>query len=380
MTTNFKADIGPYKTYGKILKPIVLRDTLFRNRLWVPPMCQYSSPNGHPTAWHFQHYTTLALGSGCVIVEATAISKAARVTPQDLVLDSHAELSQFMSLAKRIADQGAVPGIQLCHGGRKASRTAPWDGDRALPPSAGGWDLISPSAIAFGKEYSEPREMTEEDIELVVSDFVNSAKLARDCGFRLLEVHAAHGRLVHSFISPISNNRSDHYGVNQEGRFRFPLRLAKAIRNAIGDEIVLGFRLSCVDWMPEGITIEDSIALSKLLRKEGVDFIDCSSGGIIRNLKKETASGYQVGFANDIKVRANIATCAVGEIISLIHANQIVESSQADIVMMGRRLMMDPFYPLRYAADNEHWELIPKSYKRAAYRLRQYDQEHIPEL
>lgn len=301
MTTNFKADIGPYKTYGKILKPIVLRDTLFRNRLWVPPMCQYSSPNGHPTAWHFQHYTTLALGSGCVIVEATAISKAARVTPQDLVLDSHAELSQFMSLAKRIADQGAVPGIQLCHGGRKASRTAPWDGDRALPPSAGGWDLISPSAIAFGKEYSEPREMTEEDIELVVSDFVNSAKLARDCGFRLLEVHAAHGRLVHSFISPISNNRSDHYGVNQEGRFRFPLRLAKAIRNAIGDEIVLGFRLSCVDWMPEGITIEDSIALSKLLRKEGVDFIDCSSGGIIRNLKKKPLLDTKLGSPMTLK-------------------------------------------------------------------------------
>lgn len=365
---------------SRLLDEIVVRGTRFRNRLWVPPMCQYVADDGAPTDWHFGHYAGLASSTGAVIVEATAISRIGRVTPQDLLLESEAQLAPFAHLCKQIASRGAIPGIQLSHSGRKGSRTRPWDGDRAISPTEGGWELVSASPLAFGRGYAEPTEMSQEDVETVVQQFVTSARLAWRAGYRLVEVHAGHGRLVHSFLSAVANQRHDAFGGTLANRARFAQLIAQAIRQELPD-VVLSFRLSCVDWCEGGLTIDDSIAIARILKQSGVDLINCSSGGIIRPLEKPTGPGYQVPFATKIGREAAIATAAVGLIRDLDHAEEIVSGGLADVVLMGRFLLLDPLAPLRHAAARGRVDLIPRPYQRAATRESSSDiKDHVPEL
>jgi 2,4-dienoyl-CoA reductase-like NADH-dependent reductase (Old Yellow Enzyme family) len=365
----------------RIFQPIQIRGIKFRNRIWVPPMCQYSAPLGMPTSWHLAHYATLATSTGAVVVEATAISELARVAPQDLVFDAPDEVPLYAELARCIADRGAVPGIQLSHAGRKASRTRPWDGDIAISPADGGWDMVAPSAIAFGNGYREPKQMNEEDIELAISAFERSARLSRDAGFKLIELHAAHGRLIHSFLSPISNQRTDAYGGSFSNRARFACEVSRRVRSAIGPDLVFVMRLSCVDWCDGGLNIEDTIQIARMLHTEGVDMIDCSSGGIVKPLEKPTSPGYQVPFARAVRQEAGLATAAVGMIKSLDHAEKILADESADVVLLGRFLMLDPMALMRRAAEAGHLELVPLQYLRSASRKEASNAEsHVPEL
>jgi 2,4-dienoyl-CoA reductase-like NADH-dependent reductase (Old Yellow Enzyme family) len=357
------------------------RACTFRNRIWVPPMCQYSAPQGMPTSWHVAHYAALATSTGAVIVEATAISQQARVAPQDLVFDHADEVPVYAALARCIAERSAVPGIQLSHAGRKASRTRPWDGDVAIPPGDGGWEMVAPSAIAFGSGYLAPKEMDQGDINRVLDDFEQSARLSRAAGFRVIEVHAAHGRLIHSFLSPVSNQRSDRYGGSLQNRARFACEVASRIRGAIGADLVLMFRLSCVDWCEGGLTIEDTIEIARMLSAEGVDMIDCSSGGIVKPLPKPTSQGYQVPFAKAVRHRAQISTAAVGMIKSLDQAEEILAEGSADVVLLGRFLMLDPMALMRRAAERGRKDMVPVQYLRAASRAEtQNVLDHVPEL
>lgn len=364
-----------------IFEACEFRACSFRNRIWVPPMCQYSAPQGLPTSWHVAHYAALATSTGAVIVEATAISEEARVAPQDLVFDHPEEVAAYTALVTCISERGAVPGIQLSHAGRKASRTRPWDGDVAIAPAEGGWDMVAPSALEFGAGYLKPREMNQDDIGQVLDDFERSARLSRDAGFRLIEVHAAHGRLIHSFLSPISNRRTDGYGGSLQSRARFACEVARRIRQAIGPELVLVFRLSCVDWCDDGLTIDDTIEIARMLHSEGVDMIDCSSGGIVKPLAKPTSHGYQVPFARAVRQEAGIATAAVGMIKSLDDAESILGEGSADVVLLGRFLMLDPMALMRRAAQRGRGDLVPVQYLRAASRGEaQNVRDHVPEL
>lgn len=381
MTTSSDRIMPSMRENPKILfEGHVLRGRYFRNRVWIPPMCQYSAPQGVPTHWHERHYSTLALSSGCVLVEATAISMAGRVTPEDLVLCDESYLPAHRQLVEGIRRAGAVPGIQLCHSGRKGSRSNPWDGDFSLASGEGGWTIIGPSPIAYGANYAVPIEMSVKDIQETIQDFVRSAKLAEQAGYQVIEIHGGHGRLVHSFLSPISNVRSDRYGGSFEGRCLYPVELVRALRAELHGDTILAFRLSCVDWVANGITIEDSVHLSNALGREGVDIIDCSSGGIISPILKETFPGYQVRFSSAIKKGANIFTAAVGEISTVEHSEAILEMDQADIVMMGRRSLIDPTYLMRCAALAGYWEFVPHPYRRAIDRLLNAETQLIPEL
>ncbi|MCR6476512.1 oxidoreductase [Variovorax sp. ZS18.2.2] len=357
-----------------------LQGKYFRNRVWVPPMCQYAAPQGAPTAWHERHYATLAISSGCVVVEATAISSVGRVTPEDLVLDDVSLLPAHQRLVDGIRRAGAVPGIQLCHAGRKGSRSSPWRGDLSLSVKEGGWPILGPSAIAFGENYAVPGEMTLGDIQQTIRQFVESAQLAERAGYEVIEVHGGHGRLVHSLLSPISNLRTDSYGGSFENRCLYAVELARTLRSALRADTILAFRLSCVDWVNNGIALEDSVQLSRLLGIEGVALIDCSSGGIVSPILKKTHPGYQVQFSNAIKVGAGIATAAVGEIFTIELSESILESAQADVIMMGRRSLIDPTYLMRCAALAGYWDLVPLPYRRAMERLLRAEIQLVPEL
>lgn len=364
----------------KLFEQFEIRGCRFRNRIWVPPMCQYMAEQGSPNEWHLPHYAGLSHSAGVVIVEATAVSDIGRVTPQDLVLDSDRSLPAYRALATAIRARGSVPGIQLSHAGRKGSRTRPWEGDVALLPSDGGWKTVAPSAISFGAGYATPVAMSITAIEQVIDEFARAGELACRAGFRFIEVHGGHGRLVHSFLSPVSNHRDDSFGGDLANRAGFACRLARRLREVIGSEVVLAFRLSCVDWCDGGLTLEDSVQIATWLQDEGVDLIDCSSGGIARPLAKQTAPGYQVRFATEIRRRTGLATAAVGLIQSLDSAAEILERGQADVVLLGRHLMLDPFSLMRLAADRGVMDLVPLPYRRAASQIPKSTTDHVPEL
>lgn len=364
----------------QVFDSITVRSQCFRNRAWVPPMSQYSAPDGLPTRWHQRHYGTLALTAGCVIVEATAVSPVARVTPEDLGLYNELQSSAFAEVARCIAEHGAAPAIQLSHAGRKASRTSPWMGDRALEPAEGGWERLAPSTLQFSTNVPPPMEMSIEDIDDVIRDFARSARIAVQAGFRLIEVHAGHGRLLHSFMSAISNVRTDKYSIANEGGSRLACNVASAIRNAIGEDVPLSFRLSCVDWLDGGVTIDDTVRLSCALKDVGVDLIDCSSGGIVAPLRKTTFAGYQVPFAAAIRKRSGILTAAVGEITSVEHANQILSEESADVVLFGRRALIDPMYLGREAMRGQVETMVPLPYQRAMRSMNNRNGSLPPEL
>ena len=319
-----------------LFHPYALRSVELRNRLGLAPMTQYCSERQLPTTWHTAHYATRAIGLGLVIVEATAVAEFAAVTPHDLGLWSDEMIGPYADLVQSIEAQGAVAGIQLSHAGRKGSRTRPSDGDRWLPVDAGGWPVYAPSAEAFAPGYPVPEALDESGIREAQDQFRQAAARARRAGFRFLELHAGHGRLLHSFLSPIANHRDDAWGGSFENRCRFLIEVVQSVRHEWPDDLPLGVRLSCVDWVEGGWELEDSVRLAGLLKDHGVDLIDCSSSGIRRPVDIDPKPRYQVPFAREIRERTGIATAAVGLIKDLWEADEVLSSGAADIVLLGR--------------------------------------------
>lgn len=335
---------------SKLFEPLQLRDTVFRNRIFVSPMCQYSSEEGMPNDWHLVHLGSRAVGGAAlVMVEATAVSPEGRISPWDMGIWSDEQAHAFERITAFIKGQGAVPAIQLAHAGRKASTDVPWRGGNPLPPDAGGWQPVGPSEVPFDERSPLPREMTGEDMDEILSRFVDAAQRSVSAGFELLEIHMAHGYLLHEFLSPLSNQRSDAYGGNLENRMRFPLRVAQTLRDAWPDRLPLFVRISCTDWADGGWNLSESIELCRRLKDMGVDLIDCSSGALVPYAKIPAGPGFQVPFAESIRREVGIPTGAVGFITHPVQAEQIVATGQADAVLLAREFLRQPYWPLHAA-------------------------------
>lgn len=350
-----------------LFSPFTVRSITLRNRIGVSPMCQYSAVDGVANEWHFVHLGSRAVGgAGLVIAEATGVAPEGRITPGCLGLWSDKHIEPLAHIAKFIKEHGAVAGIQIAHAGRKASAGLPWNGGAHLSEAEGGWQTIAPSAISFGGNLTKiPLAMTEADIVRLRNDFVATAQRALTAGFEWLELHAAHGYLFNSFLSPLSNYRTDQYGGSFENRVRFLMETTRAVRKVWPDHLPLAVRISAIDWKEGGWDIEQSIALAKLLKTEGVDLVDCSSGGVVPDAKITVAPGYQVPFAEKIRHEANIATAAVGFITEAQQAEEIIRSGQADIVLLARQMLVDPYWPVHAAKTLGYKLTPPNQYARA---------------
>jgi 2,4-dienoyl-CoA reductase-like NADH-dependent reductase (Old Yellow Enzyme family) len=347
-----------------LFSPFRLRETTFRNRVFVSPMCQYSSDDGLPTDWHLVHLGSRAVGgAGLVIVEATAVSPIGRISPGDSGIWSDAHAQAFKRITRFISEQGAVCGVQLAHAGRKASTELPWAGGGPL--KSGAWQTIGPSEILFDANYPPPREMSATEIDVVVDQFAAATRRSIDAGFEVIELHMAHGYLMHEFLSPLSNQRKDEYGGSLASRMRVPLRVAEEVRKAWPQSKPLFVRISATDWAPGGWDLPQSIELAKKLKEIGVDLIDCSSGGLVPNVKIPLEPGYQAPFAEAIRREVKIPTGAVGLITEPKQAEEIVATGRADVVLLAREMLRDPYWPLHAAkalGDDIEW---PDQYKRA---------------
>jgi 2,4-dienoyl-CoA reductase-like NADH-dependent reductase (Old Yellow Enzyme family) len=350
-----------------LLDPLVLRGTTFKNRIGVSPMCQYSAVDGMATDWHMVHLGSRAVGgAAAVIAEATAVEARGRISPGDVGIWSDAHIAPLERIARFIREQGAVPGIQLAHAGRKASHALSWKGGAALAPEEGGWKTIGPSPLPFDSGEPVPAEMTGAEIGTVLGQFRAAASRAYHAGFGLVELHAAHGYLCHSFYSPLSNTRTDRYGGSFEGRIRFTLDALRSVRSAWPDDQPVFVRLSCSDWADGGWTIEDSVDLAKRLKAEGADLIDCSSGGLVPYARVQTGPGYQVPFAESIRREAAIPTAAVGMITEPEQADGIIQEGRADFILLGREELRDPYWPFHAARALGHADRmdVPPQYWR----------------
>ncbi|HEX5538831.1 MAG TPA: NADH:flavin oxidoreductase/NADH oxidase [Methylophilaceae bacterium] len=351
---------------SKLFSPYQLRGSIFRNRVFVSPMCQYSAVDGMAGNWHLVHLGSRAVGgAGLVMAEATAVSAEGRITPSDLGIWSDAQAEALRPIAEFIASQGAVPGIQLAHAGRKASTEAPWLGGTYLPPAKGGWQTVAPSAIAQTPEHAAPQALSIEAIEEIIGQFTQAAQRALNAGFEVLELHCAHGYLLHEFLSPLSNRREDVYGGTFENRCRLPLKIARALRQLWPQDRPVFVRISASDWVEGGWDIEQSIAFCRHLKDIGIDLIDCSSGGLIADAKIPAGAGYQTPFAAAIRSQAGIATAAVGMITSAAQAETILVTDQADAVFLARELLRDPYWPLHAARELHSDAAWPLQYARA---------------
>lgn len=351
-----------------LFDPLPLRGVTLHNRITVSPMCQYSASDGRANDWHFVHYATRAVGgAGLVIMEATAVTPEGRISPQDLGLWSDEQVEPLARIVRFIHQQGSVAGIQLAHAGRKASTLRPWDGLGAAPPSAGGWaNIVAPSAVPFAEGDVTPRALGEGDIAGVVRAFAAAAQRALAAGFRVVEVHAAHGYLLHQFLSPLSNQRTDRYGGSFENRTRIVVEVARAIRAVWPEELPLFVRISATDWVDGAWDVAQTVELARTLKTCGVDLVDCSSGGNVSGVKIPLVPGYQVPFAERVRREAGIATGAVGLITDASQADQIIRSGQADLVLLAREMLRDPYWPLRAARELGQPVTWPAQYLRAA--------------
>jgi len=349
-----------------LFSPLTLRSITFRNRIFVSPMCQYSSRDGLPTAWHLVHLGSRAVGgAGMVMVEASAVSPEGRISPGDSGIWSNAHGEAFVPITRFISEQGAVPGIQLAHAGRKGSCSLPWLGGTPLGMDACGWQPLAPSAAPFDTGHPIPRAVTLVELDEIEALFSAAAQRALAAGFRLVELHMAHGYLLHEFLSPLVNKRQDDYGGSLENRLRFPLRVARAVRKAWPADLPLFVRISATDWVEGGWDINQSIVLARQLKELGVDLIDCSSGFAVPNEPVPFGPGFQVPFATRVRAEAGIASGAVGYITEPAQAEQIVATGQADVVLLGREMLRDPYWPL-HAAKTLHADVQwPNQYLRA---------------
>jgi 2,4-dienoyl-CoA reductase-like NADH-dependent reductase (Old Yellow Enzyme family) len=350
-----------------LLSSFSLRSVPFRNRVFVSPMCQYSSNDGFPTPWHLVHLGSRAVGgAGLVMVEASAVSPAGRITAWDSGLWTAEHAAAFRPIVQFLREAGAVAGIQIAHAGRKASTEKPWRGGRAITEGPHSWTTLAPSPIPFREGDPPPHELTAAEIDEVVEQFARSAELARMAGFEVLEIHAAHGYLLHEFLSPLCNQRQDAYGGSLENRMRLTLRVAAEVRRRWPDSLPLFVRISATDWAEGGWDLEQSIALCRRLKDLGVDLIDCSSGGAVPHAKIELGPGYQVPFARAIRAAAGIPTGAVGLITDAKQAEQIIVTGDADCVLLARQFLRDPYFPLHAAKELGVEMEWPPQYGRAA--------------
>jgi 2,4-dienoyl-CoA reductase-like NADH-dependent reductase (Old Yellow Enzyme family) len=349
-----------------LFDPYNIRGVTFRNRVFVSPMCQYSSDDGSPNDWHLVHLGSRAVGgAGLVLVEASAVSPVGRITAWDSGIWSQNHADAFAPIVRFIEAQGAVAGIQLAHAGCKASTEVPWRGGRPITSGPHSWQTVAPSAIPFRDSDPLPHALTVAEIDEVVEQFARATELARRAGFRVIEIHAAHGYLLHEFLSPLSNARDDDYGGSLENRMRLTLRVAQTVRAHWPDELPLFVRVSASDWAEGGWDIVQSVALCKRLRELGVDLIDCSSGGAVPHAKIELGPGYQVPFARAIRHEAEIATGAVGLITEPRQADEIIANGSADAVLLARALLRDPYWPLHAAKELGVDVPWPPQYERA---------------
>ncbi|MFL6230484.1 MAG: NADH:flavin oxidoreductase/NADH oxidase [Pyrinomonadaceae bacterium] len=351
---------------SQLFSPLRLRGVEFKNRIFVSPMCQYSSVDGMPNDWHLVHLGSRAVGGAAlVMVEATAVSPEGRISPTDsgIWLDAHAEA--FQRIADFIKGQASVPAVQLAHAGRKASTDVPWRGGKFLREAEGGWQTVAPSPVPFREGETPPREMTRADIERVTAEFADAARRSYQAGFEVVEIHMAHGYLLHEFLSPLSNQRSDEYGGRLEARARFPLEVARAVRAAYPAHLPVFARISATDWVEGGWDLPQSIQLSRWLKEAGVDLIDCSSGGAVPGVRIPAAPGYQIPFAAAIRREANVATGAVGLLTEPDQAEQIIASGEADAVFLARALLRDPYWALHAAKALGVDVAYPVQYERA---------------
>ncbi|MGE5125686.1 MAG: NADH:flavin oxidoreductase/NADH oxidase [Betaproteobacteria bacterium] len=333
-----------------LFSPLRLRGLELRNRVAMSPMCQYSSSGGFPNDWHAVHLGSRAVGGvGLVLTEATAVSPEGRISPGDAGIWSDAHADAWAPIARLVKARGAAVAMQLAHAGRKASTHVPWQGGGEVPEREGGWPVVAPSALRFADGYPSPRALTEAGILGVVDDFVAAARRALRAGFDCVEIHAAHGYLLHEFLSPLSNQRADAYGGSLENRMRLPLRVVRAVREVWPAEQPLLVRISASDWAEGGWDLEQSVELCRALRAAGVDLVDCSSGGLVAHARLTPAPGYQVPFAAAVRAGAGIATGAVGLITEPAQAEAIVAEGRADVVLLARALLRDPYWPLHAA-------------------------------
>lgn len=348
-----------------LYSPFTLRGLKLSNRIVVSPMCQYSSENGMADDWHLVHLGSRAVGgAGLVFTEAVAVAPEGRISPSDLGiwLDEHIEpLKRITSFIK---SQGVSAGIQLAHAGRKASTLPPWEGGKQLNPNKGGWQTVAPTAIPFYEDDIVPAELSVQKIQDLITSFVNAAKRSVSAGFDVIEIHAAHGYLLNQFISPLTNKRGDKYGGSFENRTRLLIEVTNGIRSVIPKEMPLFVRISAEEWAAGGHTIIESVEVAKLLKSNGVDLIDCSSGGVVKEQKIPVKANYQVPFAERIKKEVNIPTGAVGLITDALQAEDILKKNQADLIFIGREMLRNPYFPLLESEKIKGNPLWPKQYER----------------
>ena len=352
-----------------LFTPLPQRSLTIPNRIVVSPMCEYSSVDGHANDWHLVHLGSRAVGgAGTVLTEAAAVSPEGRITPGDLGIYSDDHIPFLSRITEFIKQQGAIPGIQLAHAGRKASMSVPWvTPSHNVTPTEGGWtNVVAPSALRFHDEYPLPHALDRAGMDKVISDFATATKRATQAGFLLAEVHAAHGYLLHEFLSPLSNQRTDEYGGILANRAKFPLEVIRAVRAAFADHLPVWVRVSATDWVDGGLTPDEIVDFAHLVKAEGVDLLDCSSGGNDPRQQIPIGAGYQVAFADRIRRETGLATGAVGMITDPAQADQIIRTNQADVVLLARELLREPYWPLRAAEQLHQPASYPVQYERAA--------------
>jgi len=350
-----------------LFSPIKIKNIELKNRLVVSPMCQYSSEDGFANDWHLVHLGSRAVGGAALIfTEATAVSPEGRISPQDLGIWKDEHIAFLKRITEFVEKHGAVPGMQLAHAGRKASMTRPWEGNKAISPTEkDGWQTVAPSPVPFSNTYNTPKELSVTEIKKAIQDFQDAAFRAKKAGFKVLEIHGAHGYLINEFLSPVSNKRTDEYGGSFENRIRFLLEIIESIRKVWPVENPLFLRISATEWSDAGWNENDSIKLAEILKTKTIDLIDCSSGGNISGVKIELKPLYQTDLAEGIKKATGMLTGAVGLINTPQEADGIIEQNRADLVFMAREFLRDPYFPLRAATELGADVTWPVQYERA---------------
>ena len=351
---------------SKLFSPLSLKSITLKNRIAISPMCQYSAIDGFANDWHLVHLGCRAIGgAGLIIQEATSVSPEGRISPEDLGLWRDEQIEKLQQINRFIVSQNSVSGIQLAHAGRKASAASPWNGGRKVAIEQGGWNTVAPSAVAYYENEDAPLALDKIGIQKVITDFKSATKRAVEAGFQVMEIHAAHGYLMHQFLSPLSNFRTDEYGGSFENRIRLTLEVLEAVQSEWPENLPLLVRISASDWAEGGWNLEESVQLSKILKEKGVDLIDVSSGGAVSHQQIPLGPNYQVAFAESIKNEAGIPTGAVGLITEAAQAEQIIASGKADLVLFARESLRNPNLGLTFAHDLEAEITWPKQYERA---------------
>lgn len=349
-----------------LFSPLELKSIKLRNRIMMSPMCQYSAGEGLANDWHLVHYGSRAVGGAALIMqEATAVCPEGRITPADLGLWNDEQMKVLKRITSFLRRQGAIPGIQLAHAGRKGSVSPDWEGARVLKPGQGGWQTVAPSAIPYSDQRELPHALSIEEIHRITGQFVTAAARAYEAGYQVLEIHAAHGYLIHEFLSPLSNTRDDNYGGSFGRRLTFLLEIIDAVREVWPKNLPLFVRISATDWLPGGWDRNQSIELARILRDKKIDLIDVSSGGLLPHAAVPVDYGYQLPFSTQIRHEVQIMTGTVGMITNAIQAETMLQNRQADLIVMGRELLRNPYFPLRAACKLGSEVNWPKQYTRA---------------